>query len=59
MWVECMTDYMANRKYLGWQVAVDGGCETDVVLRMNEGHECHIPLRGDENERNAEKCAEQ
>ena len=25
-------------KYLGPQVAVDGGCERDVVHRMNEGH---------------------
>ena len=24
-------------KYLGSQVAMDGGCERDVVLRMNEG----------------------
>ena len=24
-------------KYLGSQVAADGGCERDVVLRMNEG----------------------
>ena len=24
-------------KYLGSQVAVDGGCERDVVHRMNEG----------------------
>ena len=26
-------------KYLGWQVAADGGCERDVVDRMNEGVE--------------------
>ena len=25
-------------KYLGLQVAADGGCEMDVVHRMNEGH---------------------
>ena len=25
-------------KYLGWQVAADGGCERDVVRRMNEGY---------------------
>ena len=25
-------------KYLGSQVAADGGCERDVVLRMNEGY---------------------
>ena len=25
-------------KYLGSQVATDGGCETDVVHRMNEGY---------------------
>ena len=26
-------------KYLGWQVADDGGCEWDMVHRMNEGYE--------------------
>ena len=25
-------------KYLGFQVAADGGCERDVVHRMNEGY---------------------
>ena len=25
-------------KYLGTQVAADGGCERDVVHRMNEGY---------------------
>ena len=25
-------------KYLGSQVAADGGCERDVVHRMNEGY---------------------
>ena len=25
-------------KYLGWQVAADGGCERDVVHRMNQGY---------------------
>ena len=25
-------------KYLGSQVAADGGCESDVVHRMNEGY---------------------
>ena len=25
-------------KYLGSQVAADGGCERDVVQRMNEGY---------------------
>ena len=25
-------------KYLGWQVAADGRCESDVVHRMNEGY---------------------
>ena len=24
-------------KNLGWQVAADGGCDRDVVHRMNEG----------------------
>ena len=27
-------------KYLGLHVAVDGGCDSDVVHRMNEGIEC-------------------
>ena len=38
-------------KYLGPQVAADGGCERDVVHRMNEG--CRA--WGSK----AEKCAEQ
>ena len=25
-------------KYLGWQVAADGGCKRDVVHRMNKGY---------------------
>ena len=25
-------------KYLGWKLVVDGGCERDVVHRMNEGN---------------------
>ena len=25
-------------KYQGWQVAADGGCEMEVVHRMNEGY---------------------
>ena len=29
--VDCFKD-------LGWQVAADGGCERDVVHRMNEGY---------------------
>ena len=28
-------DYL---KYLGWQVAADGGCQRDMVHRMNEGY---------------------
>ena len=38
-------------KYLGSQVAADGGCERDVVHRMNEDYRA---WRG-----NAKKCAEQ
>ena len=34
-------------KYLGSQVAADGGCEKDAIHRMNEGLKC-----------GAEKCAE-
>ena len=29
---------MDSFKYLGSQVAADGGCERDVVHRMNEGY---------------------
>ena len=36
-------------KYLGSQVAADGGCERDVVHRMNEGYRAW----------GAEKCPEQ
>ena len=32
-------------KYLGSQVAVDGGCERDVVHRMNEGYRAWGALR--------------
>ena len=33
-------------KYLGSQVAADGGCESDVVQRMNEGElEWRTPKR--------------
>ena len=39
--VDCST-------YLRSQVAADGGCERDVVYRMNEGYRAW----------NAEKCAE-
>ena len=33
-------------KYLGSQVAVDGGCERDVVHRMNEGYRARGALKG-------------
>ena len=32
-------------KYLGSQVAADGGCERDVVQRMNEGYRAWGALR--------------
>ena len=32
-------------KYLGSQVAADGGCERDVVHRMNERHRAWKPLK--------------
>ena len=32
-------------KYLGSQVAADGGCERDVVLRMNEGYRAWEALK--------------
>ena len=39
-------------KYLGSQVAADGGCERDVVHRMNEGyHFSELPLSLREEER--------
>ena len=33
-------------KYLGAQVAADGGCERDVVHRMNEGYRAWGALKG-------------
>ena len=38
-------------KYLWSQVAADGGCERDMVHRMNEGYRAYVG--------SAEKCAEQ
>ena len=32
-------------KYLGSQVAADGGCERDVVHRMNEGYRANGALK--------------
>ena len=32
-------------KYLGSQVAADGGCERDVVRRMNEGYRARGALK--------------
>ena len=32
-------------KYLGWQVAADGGCERNVVHRMNKGYREWGPLK--------------
>ena len=34
-------------KYLGLQVAADGGCERDVVHRMNEGYRAWGALKSD------------
>ena len=47
-------------KYLGSQVAADGGCERDVVHRMNEGYRAWGALKSVLNNRrlgiNAKKC---
>ena len=32
-----MFETVDSFQYLGWQVATDGGCDMDVVHRMNEG----------------------
>ena len=32
-------------KYLGSQVAADGGCEREVVHRMNEGNKAWVALK--------------
>ena len=47
-------------KYLGTQVAADGGCERDVVHRMNEGYGAWVALKSVLNNRGlgikAKKC---
>ena len=47
-------------KYLGSQVAADGGCERDVVHRMNEGYSESGALKSELNNKglgiNAKKC---
>ena len=47
-------------KYLGSQVAADGGCERDVAHRMNEGHRAWVALKSVLNNRGlgikAKKC---
>ena len=47
-------------KYLGSQVAADGGCERDVVHRMNEGYRAWGALKSVLSNRglgiNAKKC---
>ena len=47
-------------KYLGLQVAADGGCERDVVHRMNEGYRAWEALKNVLNNRGsvikAKKC---
>ena len=47
-------------KYLGSQVATDGGCERDVVHRMNEGYRAWGALKSVQSNRGlgikAKKC---
>ena len=47
-------------KYLGSQVAADGGCDRDAVHRMNEGYSAWGPLKSVQNNRGlgikATKC---
>ena len=47
-------------KYLGSQVASDGGCESDVVRNMDEGYKAWVTLKNVLNNRglgiNANKC---
>ena len=47
-------------KYLGSEVAADGGCENDVVHRMNEGYRAWGALKSFLNNRGlgikAKKC---
>ena len=47
-------------KYLGLQVAADGGCERDLVHRMNEGYRAWGALKSVLSNRglwiNAKKC---
>ena len=42
-------------KYLGSQVAADGGCERDVVHRMNEGYRAWGALKSVQRMGSAEK----
>ena len=47
-------------KYLGWQLAADGGCERDVVHRMNDGYRAYGARKSVLSNRgleiNAKKC---
>ena len=47
-------------KYLGSQVADDGGCERDVVHRMNEGYRAWVAVKSVQSNRGlgikAKKC---
>ena len=49
-----------NCKYLGSQVAADGGCKTDVVQTMNKGHRAWGALKSELSNRRlgikAKKC---
>ena len=47
-------------RYLGWQVAAEGGCERDLVHRMNEGYRAWEALKSARSNRGlgikAKKC---
>ena len=50
-----------RKKLLGSQVEADGGCERDVVHRINEGYRAFVVLKIMQNNRgfriNAKKCS--
>ena len=41
----CREKVMVYYYYLGSHVAADGGCERDVVHRMNEGYRAWVALK--------------
>ena len=45
-------------KYLGSQAAADGGCDRDVVHRMNEGYRAWGSVEKCANNRILDKCEE-